>query len=126
MQYKVLFKRCLLAIVVMFVVTSLQAQREMKTINDNWEFRKSIDESWESVNLPHTFNIDAYQQRNYYQGKGFYRRTLVLPEIVAERRYYMKIDAASKAANIRVNGKEVRSEERRVGKECRSRWSPYH
>ena len=27
-----------------------------------------------------------------------------------------------------VNGqfKEVRSEERRVGKECRSRWSPYH
>ena len=108
MQYKVLFKRCLLAIVVMFVVTSLQAQREMKTINDNWEFRKSIDESWESVNLPHTFNIDAYQQRNYYQGKGFYRRTLVLPEIVAERRYYMKIDAASKA-NIRVNGKEVGS-----------------
>ena len=27
-----------------------------------------------------------------------------------------------------VNGKSVarRSEERRVGKECRSRWSPYH
>src|SRR6266487_5442281 len=23
-------------------------------------------------------------------------------------------------------GQEVRSEERRVGKECRSRWSPYH
>ena len=23
-------------------------------------------------------------------------------------------------------GKEERSEERRVGKECRSRWSPYH
>ena len=23
-------------------------------------------------------------------------------------------------------GKSVRSEERRVGKECRSRWSPYH
>ena len=23
-------------------------------------------------------------------------------------------------------GKQLRSEERRVGKECRSRWSPYH
>ena len=23
-------------------------------------------------------------------------------------------------------GKSIRSEERRVGKECRSRWSPYH
>ena len=27
---------------------------------------------------------------------------------------------------IDVSGKTVRSEERRVGKECRSRWSPYH
>src|SRR2546427_7012022 len=27
--------------------------------------------------------------------------------------------------NLR-NGKDNRSEERRVGKECRSRWSPYH
>src|SRR3712207_9165315 len=26
----------------------------------------------------------------------------------------------------RPRGGEVRSEERRVGKECRSRWSPYH
>ena len=24
------------------------------------------------------------------------------------------------------NPKDLRSEERRVGKECRSRWSPYH
>jgi len=26
----------------------------------------------------------------------------------------------------RVDGDRMRSEERRVGKECRSRWSPYH
>ena len=26
----------------------------------------------------------------------------------------------------RFAGVEIRSEERRVGKECRSRWSPYH
>src|SRR5438477_9567367 len=25
-----------------------------------------------------------------------------------------------------IHGEKVRSEERRVGKECRSRWSPYH
>ena len=37
---------------------------------------------------------------------------------------------ASKALEITLTGKECgleeRSEERRVGKECRSRWSPYH
>ena len=32
------------------------------------------------------------------------------------------------AGEIRKNGQvvKIRSEERRVGKECRSRWSPYH
>ena len=27
---------------------------------------------------------------------------------------------------LMIQGEELRSEERRVGKECRSRWSPYH
>src|SRR2546423_14023226 len=27
---------------------------------------------------------------------------------------------------VRIESDELRSEERRVGKECRSRWSPYH
>ena len=31
-----------------------------------------------------------------------------------------------KCAIILKNGNIMRSEERRVGKECRSRWSPYH
>src|SRR5256886_9151461 len=30
------------------------------------------------------------------------------------------------AGVVRVNFQRTRSEERRVGKECRSRWSPYH
>ena len=29
-------------------------------------------------------------------------------------------------ARLLETGAKVRSEERRVGKECRSRWSPYH
>ena len=27
---------------------------------------------------------------------------------------------------VLINAEQTRSEERRVGKECRSRWSPYH
>ena len=33
---------------------------------------------------------------------------------------------AIEAARDLVEGRKTRSEERRVGKECRSRWSPYH
>ena len=45
----------------------------------------------------------------YYQGKGLYRRVLVLPEVEKGRRYYLKVDAASKAAEVSVNGKAVGS-----------------
>src|SRR3989454_1965319 len=31
-----------------------------------------------------------------------------------------------KRDDVRVTARDLRSEERRVGKECRSRWSPYH
>ena len=35
-------------------------------------------------------------------------------------------EAAAKARAVADDREEERSEERRVGKECRSRWSPYH
>ena len=39
----------------------------------------------------------------------------------------LTIENAHRVTMIRKNGTDYpRSEERRVGKECRSRWSPYH
>src|SRR2546425_11841731 len=35
-------------------------------------------------------------------------------------------DAEVESTNLLEGNKRRRSEERRVGKECRSRWSPYH
>ena len=37
-----------------------------------------------------------------------------------------KYDMLEKGENVLVGLSGGRSEERRVGKECRSRWSPYH
>lgn len=93
----------------LFTASPLAAQREMKTINDSWEFRKPSEQRWTRVNLPHTYNLDAYAGRDYYQGKGIYRRVLTLSEVEEGRRYYLKIDAASKAAEVVVNGKAVGS-----------------
>src|SRR3712207_345431 len=47
------------------------------------------------------------------------KANLTLPFVAAEAQY----NHVEAYANLRVSG---RSEERRVGKECRSRWSPYH
>src|SRR3712207_8018420 len=47
--------------------------------------------------------------------------------IIGNQLWLLKYDPA-KVVHLVVAppGKELRSEERRVGKECRSRWSPYH
>src|SRR5260221_9459334 len=37
-----------------------------------------------------------------------------------------QIEATIKAIEEKFGGVSIRSEERRVGKECRSRWAPYH
>src|SRR5260370_42571187 len=45
------------------------------------------------------------------------------------RDYTWKIDGGGyrdEFTSVWITGLEGRSEERRVGKECRSRWSPYH
>src|SRR5258707_6594097 len=46
----------------------------------------------------------------------------LVKHLVPERVLFSTISAAA----YRVPVKTRRSEERRVGKECRSRWSPYH
>src|SRR6266853_2927360 len=35
-------------------------------------------------------------------------------------------EVRARLAQLGIDEQDVRSEERRVGKECRSRWSPYH
>ena len=51
-----------------------------------------------------------------------------LPEIKPGQiiRVHQKIKEGDKIRIQVFEGVVIRSEERRVGKECRSRWSPYH
>ena len=48
-----------------------------------------------------------------------------LPPLVG-RACVGRLGVARRRPYLRPDGRVVRSEERRVGKECRSRWSPYH
>ena len=47
--------------------------------------------------------------------------TVLSAKFGGEAKAYDQIDAAPEE-----KARGIRSEERRVGKECRSRWSPYH
>ena len=48
----------------------------------------------------------------------------VLPASLSEKELTVVMPEAAQSGSLILNTK--RSEERRVGKECRSRWSPYH
>src|SRR6266849_6389856 len=55
-------------------------------------------------------------------------QTCALPILARYRRAHSQYRRAIRAVGRRkgASGGRERSEERRVGKECRSRWSPYH
>ena len=55
----------------------------------------------------------ALNEQGYYVGR-------------VERNLYWITDGTYQSAFLTTSDGVVRSEERRVGKECRSRWSPYH
>lgn len=100
-------KRLYTAVIALSIGFTIYAQRNSVTINENWQFRLPEEQQWHSVNLPHTYNDDAYRVQNYYQGKGLYRKAFTLPEIRDGKRYYLKFEGASKAADVTVNGKPV-------------------
>src|SRR2546426_12697950 len=59
-------------------------------------------------------------RRAFLQGAVASAAALALPR-------WTRADAHPAASDLDAINKEIeRSEERRVGKECRSRWSPYH
>ena len=98
-------------------LSPVQAQRESRTINDSWKFLKGEcaaasdsafnDAAWTSVHLPHTWNTDAYIEKDYYRGTGWYRRQISIPQSWKGKQIFLKLDAASKAATIYINGKNV-------------------
>lgn len=99
-------KLTLIACSILFAAITLntEAKRAETSINDSWDFRMPGDTVWQKINIPHTYNLDAYNKREYYKGKALYRRNLHLDTKAPGKKYYLKFDAASKGAQISING----------------------
>ena len=146
----------LLAVLLMGVACTLQAQRSETLLEKNWKFSKGDfkeasqpefnDTKWESVVIPHDWAIfgpfdmnndlqNVAVTQNFekkaslktgrtgglpYVGTGWYRTSFDAP---ADKEVTLLFDVVW---SLLCRFCRRRSEERRVGKECRSRWSPYH
>lgn len=97
----------LLAAMALTALSQSYADRTEKTVNAGWLFRLEADKEYDMVNIPHTYNLDAYSTRNFYQGKAEYRKLLTISDFDTNRSYYLRFDAVSKCAEVWVNGKQL-------------------
>src|SRR5256885_4397865 len=83
--------------------------------------RQAADSGLDSYLRARLPESDANDMLYYFDASRFYNPAPNLGKIVAPL-------VAVNSADDEINPPElgIRSEERRVGKECRSRWSPYH
>lgn len=101
-----------------FTAGSLAAQtvRTRYTINDGWRYSPTAvefaerpllsDDDWQRVSLPHTWNAhDPFDDvPSYHRGISWYRKTLLLPEELKDKRIFLYFEGVNQAADVYVNG----------------------
>ena len=95
--------------------------------------RDDLVDDADFVLLGYGESADAYHMSHPHpEGKGALlamTQALQRAELDARDVDYINLHGTASQANDRIEAHalgQLRSEERRVGKECRSRWSPYH
>ena len=121
------------------LVCLLQGLREKQEINLG--ILNSATDAIITINEDHVivgYNDGAERLLGYSRQKtlGHDLSLIIQPPHKDVHREYVRRYVATRQARVigkhvrltalRASGEEFRSEERRVGKECRSRWSPYH
>ena len=113
-------KKFLYIFIMLFVVGWAQAQqRVVYTINDGWKFTKGSpfeaqlnncdDSSWETVNIPHTWNDkDADDETpGFYRGPAWYRRQLFVDKSQEGRQAVIYFEGANQEVQLYLNGQFV-------------------
>ena len=120
------------------VVADMKASERQSKTGDAGvkDLGETGDVLWETPSGPTSVRVESENMRQLGIDLGELNE-VILPELAddldaAKTDLQQKLDAANaRIDDIIVDGGgagnfTTRSEERRVGKECRSRWSPYH
>ena len=90
--------------------------RTVLNLNAKWAFTKqadsipsAIDNKWNFVNVPHSFNaIDGQDGDNdYFRGTGYYAKNINKNELPEADRYYLEIRGANSSADVYLNGEKL-------------------
>ena len=116
-MYKV-YRKIILACLLLIVAGTVCGQRGTQTINDGWKFSlfegdafdADFDVSgWTDVSIPHTWNAKDAEDEipGYFRGKGWYRKAVIVEELIAGQRVYLWFEGVNQETNVFVNGKLV-------------------
>ncbi len=90
--------------------------RQIINLNYKWTFSKAatavpteIDNKWDFVNLPHSWNaIDGQDGGNdYFRGTAYYAKNIEKADLPAAEKYYLELRGANSSADVYVNGKHL-------------------
>src|SRR3989442_5209526 len=104
----------------------------IRKIMEDWMREEYLKRGYALVYTPHVMRVDFSKTSGH---EGYYAQNMFTPMEMDDAKYRMKPmncpfpiliykDSLRSYRDLQV--RLGRSEERRVGKECRSRWSPYH
>ncbi len=91
--------------------------RQIYNFNAKWAFTKmateiptEINNKWDFVNLPHSWNaIDGQDGGNdFYRGTAYYAKKLDKMDLPEAEKYFLEIKGANSSADVYLNGKNLR------------------
>ncbi|WP_294617782.1 glycoside hydrolase family 2 TIM barrel-domain containing protein [uncultured Bacteroides sp.] len=113
-------KRYIYILFFLLIAGALQAQhRVVYTINDAWKFKKGSpfeaqsakcdDTSWETVNIPHTWNDKDADDATpgFYRGPAWYRKQLFVDKSQEGRQAIVYFEGANQEVQSYLNGQFV-------------------
>jgi beta-galactosidase len=92
--------------------------RIKKCINREWNFtfssavddfsdRISNEAAWESVGLPHSFSLPYFRSESFYEGYGWYQKSLNIDKEWMGKNIQVEFDGVFQVAEVFLNGTKV-------------------
>jgi hypothetical protein len=105
----------------LFSCTNLEKEEQVrlkKNINRAWQFTFSNENDdfsteisegakWERIGLPHSFSIPYFRSESFYEGYGWYQKTLNIDKASIGKNIYLEFDGVFQVAEVFLNGIKV-------------------
>ena len=118
MKINYLFLALFITLYSCVTVENEKSDRIKTNINREWQFTFSEQDddfskesaangNWERVGLPHTFSLPYFRSESFYEGYGWYQKTLNIDKASLGKNIFLEFDGVFQVAEVFLNGEKV-------------------